>query len=170
MKNKLLLISCCCLTAIVVGVAGRIEYLNIKSNHFLPRNEVAVREWVIPELEEVLERLENKIYERRQDAAAAAAHESGSKPAEVVFGPPYSASEQKTLDSMKNLHASHTLLRWWVGSFGIAQYFLAPIALIAAIVCVVAFGGWRTKSTAAFCAGLNGISILLMLTRNYWNA
>ena len=170
MVNKWLLISCCIITAIVVCTACRIEYLNIQSSFFLPRYEVAVKEWVIPELDVVIQRLEDKIYERRQHYAAAVALENGGDPAEVSFGPPYSAAEQRTLDSMKNLHASHINLRWWVHSFGIAQYFIAPIALLVAIICVVAFGGWGTKSTAALCACLNGISISLMLTRNYWNA
>ena len=171
MKNKWLLISCYLLTVIVVTTACRIEYLNIKSGYFLPRNPAAVRNWIIPELDEVLERLDYQIYERRQNSAAAEAIENGSSvTAEVSLGAPYSAFEQRTLDSMKNLHTSHSYLQWWVYSFGTAQYLLAPAALIAAIVCCVSLGGWGSKSTAAFCACLNVGSIVLMLTRNYWNA
>ena len=168
--NKWLLISCYCLTALVVAVACRIEYLNVKSSYFLPRHAHGDSAWVIPELDEVMERSEDLIYERRQNSAAAVAIETGEKPAEVTFGAPYTAAEQRTLDSMKNLHASHTELRWWVTSFGIAQYFVAPAALIAAIVCIVSLSSWLIKSSAAVCAGLNGISIILMLTRNYWSA
>lgn len=166
--NRWLLISCYCLTAVVVAVACRIEYLNVKSNYFLPRHAHGDKPWEIPELDEVMERSEDLIYERRQNSAAAIAMESGTEPAEVTFGAPYSQAEQRTLDSMRNLHASHTNLRWWVNSFGIAQYFIAPAALIAAIVCIVCLGHWAIKSSAALCAGLNGISIVLMLTRNYW--
>lgn len=169
MKSKWLLIICCCLTAVVVCIACRIEYLNIKSDHFLPRHEVAVNSWVVPELDEVLERLDNVIYERRQNVASAEAVEKSTPLTEVSFGAPYSADEQRSVNSMKNLHASHTELRWWVGSFGIAQYLLAPAALIVAIICVVSIAGWGNKSTAALCACLNGISVLLMMTRNYWN-
>ena len=171
MKTKWLLIFCLCLTAIVVCTACRIEYLNIKSGYFLPRHEAAVKNWVIPEIDEVLERLDNLFYERRKNSAAAEAFENGSsETAEITFGAPYSVAEQRSLDSMKNLHASHTYLQWWVGSFGIAQYFLAPAALVIAVFCAVAPTGWVSKSTAGLCAFLNGGSIVLMLTRNYWNA
>ena len=170
MKNKWLLIACYCLTAIVVCTALRIEYLNIKSGYFLPRNEAAVRNWVLPELDEFLERVDDQIYERRQNSAEADAIENNTQIAEVLPGAPYSAAEQRTVESMKNLHASHIYLQWWVRSFGIAQYLLAPAALVAAVICIVAISGWASKSTAALCAGMNGISILLMLTRNYWNA
>jgi hypothetical protein len=37
-------------------------------------------------------------------------------------------------------------------------------------VCIVSLSSWLIKSSAAVCAGLNGISIILMLTRNYWSA
>jgi hypothetical protein len=170
MMSKWLLISCYLLTVIVVAVASRIEYLNVKSDFFLPRHAHGGRPWEIPELDLVMERSDDLIYERRQNSAAAVAIENGSKPAEVTFGAPYSAAEQRTLDSMKNLHASHTNLRWWVSSFGIAQYFIAPVALCAAVICIVCLGSWGVKSSAALCAGLNAISIILMLTRNYWFA
>ena len=171
MKTKWLLISCLYLTAIVVCTACRIEYLNIKSGYFLPRHEAAVKVWVIPELDEVLERLDHLLYERRQNSAAAEAIENGTAvTAEITLGAPYSAAEQRSLDSMKNLHTSHTYLQWWVGSFGIAQYLLAPAALILAIVCAVVLTGWGSKSFAGLCAFLNGASIVLMLTRNYWYA
>jgi hypothetical protein len=171
MQNKWLLTCCCCLTAIVIGIACRIEYLNIKSQFFLPRNHVATINWHIPELEVVLERLDDQIYERRQNSAFAEAIENGSDVlAEVSFGAPYSESEQKTLDSMKKLHATHTNLQWWVGSFGIAQYFLAPLALIIAVFCAVGLSGWGSKSTAVLCACLSCVSILRMLALNYWNA
>ncbi len=171
MKTKWLLIVCLFFTAIVVCTAGRIEYLNIKSGYFLPRHEAAVRNWVIPELDEVLERLDHVFYERRRNSAAAEAFENGTaETAEITHGPPYSAAEQRSLESMKNLHASHTYLQWWVGSFGIVQYFLAPAALILAIFCSVSLAGWVSKSTAGLCAFLDAASIVLMLTRNYWNA
>ncbi len=168
MMSKWLLISCYCLTAVVVGVACRIEYLNIESQYFLPRPEASPGGWVIPELDEVLERSDDLIYERRQNFADVEASENGGASAEVLFGAPYTAAEQRTLDSMKKLHASHTTLQWWVSSFGIAQYFVAPAALIVAIICFVSRGNWAAKSSAALCAGLNGIGIVLMLTRNYW--
>ena len=171
MKSKWLLISCCCLTVIVICIAFRIEYLNIKSQFFLPRNDAAYSNWEIPELDLVLERLDNQIYERRQNSAAADAIENGSSViAEVSLGAPYSEAEQKTLDSMKKLHATHTSLQWWVSSFGIAQHFLAPLALIIAVICAVALAGLSSKSTAALCACLNGLSILRMLALDYWNA
>jgi hypothetical protein len=171
MKSKWLLISCYLLTIVVVTTACRIEYLNIHSGYFLPRNPATVGNWIIPELDEVLERLDYQIYERRQNFADAEAIENGSSvTAEVSLGAPYSASEQRTLDSMKNLHASHSYLQWWVYSFGTAQYLLAPAALIAAIICCVSLGGWGFRSSAAFCACLNVGSIVLMFTRNYWNA
>lgn len=168
--SKWLLISCYCLTALVVGIACRIEYLNIKSDHFLPRQQHGFKNWVIPDLDVVLERSDDIIYERRQNSAAAAAMENGGEPAKVAFGAPYSAAEQRTLDTMKELHASHTTLRWWVGSFGAAQYFIAPAALLAAVICIVSLGNWAVKSSAALCACLNGVGIILMFTRNYWFA
>ncbi len=167
--SKWLLILCYCLTAVVVCIACRIEYLNVESEHFLPRQYAGLESWVIPELDVVLEKSDDLIYERRQNSAAALAMEEGNAPAEVTFGAPYSEAEQRTLDKMKRLHASHTTLQWWVGSFGIAQYFIAPVALIAAIICIVSLSGWTVKSTAALCACLNGVGIILMLTRNYWS-
>ena len=171
MKSNWLLIACYCLTTIVVGVACRIEYLNVKSGYFLPRHELAFRHWVVPELDELIERTDDQIYQRRQNTALAEAMENGDAvPAEVPLGAPYSAKEQKFLDSMKTFHASHKNLQWWVGSFGIAQYFLAPAAFLVAIICAVVVTGWGAKSTAGVCAFLNALSILMMLTRNYWNA
>lgn len=170
MKSKWVLITCCLLTAIVFGVACRIEYLNAKSGYFLPRNNYAFKGWVIPELDEVVKRTEGQIYQRRQNAALAKALENGDDVLpEVPMGAPYSAKEQQSINAMKNFYFSHKNLQWWVSSFGIAQYFLAPAALLIAIVCAVAVNGWRPKSTAGMCAFLNGVSILMMLTRNYWN-
>lgn len=166
--SKWLLVTCYCLTALVVGVACRIEYLNLKSEHFLPQPLPGIENWIIPELDVVLERSDDLIYERRQNLAAAIAAETGDQQAEVNFGAPYSADEQRRLDNMKVLHASHTNLRWWVTSFGFAQYFIAPVAFIAAVICLVSLSSWPAKSSAALCACLNGICILLMLTRNYW--
>jgi hypothetical protein len=170
MKTKLLLIACFGLTAVVVCIACRIEYLNVQSGYFLPRQYAVETDWVIPEIDVVLERMDDQLFERRQNLAAAVAAENGTnEPTPVSFGAPYSASEQKSVDSLINLHASHSDLQWWVGSFGIAQYFLAPIALIVAIISVVALAGWGYKSIASLCVCLNGASIILMLTRNYWD-
>jgi hypothetical protein len=170
MNTKALLMTCLGLTAIVVCIACRIEYLNVQSGYFLPRHDASDTAWVVPEIGEVLERLDDQFFERRQNLAAVEAAVNGAnEPKSVSIGAPYSASEQRSLDSLKDLHASHSSLLWWVGSFGIAQYFLAPLALIVAIICAVALAGWGYKFAASLCACLNGLSIVLMLTRNYWN-
>ncbi len=192
-KSNWLLICCMALTAFVVIIATRIEMLNVEGQYVLPRatgsSSEAVDRWVIPEIDVVIERLDEQFFEQRQHVAAITASEqptseqptaeqpTSEQPAtaqpiqEVVkYGPPYSAQEEKFITSVKKLHAAHTNILWWLKSFGRAQYFLAPAALFIAVLCAVSLSGWLPKSTAGMCACLNIGSIVLMLTRSYWQS
>lgn len=173
MKSKWLLVCCLALTAFVVFVATRIELLNIEANYVLPRqqgiNEPALAKWVVPELDDVIDRLDEQFYEQRLSVLGLSDAAEPDK-AVVKYGPPYSAQEEKFMNNVKKLHSSHSTILWWVKSFGRAQYFLAPAALIIAVFCAVSLSGWLPKSTAGLCAGLSSVSILLMLTRSYWQA
>ncbi len=173
MKSKWLLVFCLALTAFVVFVATRIEMLNVEANYVLPRqqglNEPVLEKWVVPELDEVIERLDEQFYEQRLSILGLT-ESAESERAEVKYGPPYSPLEEKFLTNVKKLHTSHTSILWWVSSFGRAQYFLAPASLLIAVFCAVSLSGWLPKSTAGLCACLSSVSILLMLTRSYWQA
>lgn len=173
MKSKWPLVCCLALTAFVVFVATRIELLNIEANYVLPRqqalNEPVLEKWVVPELDEVVERLDEQFYEQRLSVLGLT-EAAESERAAVKYGPPYSPQEERFLNNVKKLHASHSSILWWVKSFGRAQYFVAPAALLVAVLCAVTLSGWLPKSTAGLCACLSSVSILLMLTRSYWQA
>lgn len=174
--SKWLLVCCLALTAVVVITAARIELLNIEGQQVLPRlagsNSDSSKEWVIPEIEVVIERLDEQFYEQRMNAVGILSEESEDQPqqAQVKYGPPYSPLEQNFLASVTRLHAAHTNLLWWLKSFGRAQYFLAPAALVIAVLCAVSLSGWLKKSTAGMCAVLSIASIVLMFTRSYWES
>lgn len=93
-----------------------------------------------------------------------------SPPLDIPYGAPYSEQEQRTIDSLTQLHASHIELRWWVSKFGMVQYILAPATFLLALFCAVSLPGARKKSTAALCAFLCATCIFLMLVRGYWHA
>jgi len=173
MRSKWLLVCCLALTAFVVFVAIRIELLNIEANYVLPRqqglNEPVLEKWVVPELDEVIERLDEQFYEQRLSIQGLSDADEPER-AVVKYGPPYSPQEERFLTNVKKLHASHSSILWWIKSFGRAQYFLAPAALLIAVFCAVSLSGWLPKSTAGLCAALSSVSILLMLTRSYWLA
>ena len=171
--SKWLLIFCLTLTALVVGIAVRIELLNIEGQFVLPRQSVfsdqPVEKWVIPEIDLVVERLDEQFYEQRLNLAGLGAA-TPEQQGQVKYGPPYSPVEENFLTSVKKLHAAHSELLWWLKSFGRAQYFLAPVALIIAVLCAVSLSGWFSKSTDSLCAFLSIASIVLMFTRSYWES
>ncbi len=170
MRAKSLVVSCLVLlTAFVATIALRIEYLNALAGHVFPRHEMA-KEYDskgIAKLDVVLERLDRQIFDRREEAAQM---EDTSKfgNAVPVFGAPYSPIEQRSINNVKNQHGILTQLHWYIDNFGIAQHFLAPAALLMAVVCGLAFTGRPLKLTAGVCGSLSCAAIFLMLVRGYW--
>ena len=114
MRLKFSLVSCVVfLTAIVSYTAFRIEYLNALSGHVLPRhtNQATQGKWEIAALSIVLDRLDDQFFERRQGPASMIS-EDGSIPKPAVFGAPYSATEQRSIDMAKIQHDVLTKLQW----------------------------------------------------------
>ncbi len=184
------LVACLILTAAVVGVTVRIEVLNAQSGYFLPRVRYPysrnITKWELPELEDVVDRIDHQFYERRCAVAvvtAAKTHQDITKvstgltdaetaevTSQIPFGPPYSDVEQRFIDSVKRLHDSHTRLHWWMSFFGRPMYFVGGVTVLFSVLCLVALNGWFHKSTAGLCTCLSIACILVILTRNYWEA
>lgn len=169
--KSILLICAVFFTAIVAFTAFRIEYLNAMGGHVLPLHwsEHTRGKWEIAELNVVLDRLDNQFFERRHGPASLT-NDDGSVPKPVVFGAPYSANEQRSIDSVKVQHDILTKLHWNVSYPGWAQYFLAPAALLMAIICGLCFSGVATKIIAFTCGSMCFVGIFLALVRGYWSA
>jgi hypothetical protein len=174
MGTKSVLLTCMALlTATVVLSVGRIEYLNAVGGHVLPRSERFGQRSVfdIAELDAVLNHMDQKFYDRRIVSAEADAYENGgTEPAAVSRGAPYSKSEQRSIDYVTLQHEVLTKLHWWIKNLGWAQYFIAPIALLASISCGLASKGWPIKALAVTCASLCCYCIFVILVRGYWAA
>lgn len=162
------------LTAFVLLVALRIEYLNALAGHVLPRHtHDGVDQFDtggIAKIEVVMGRLDQQFFDRREEVARMEntielAEKAPNVPA---YGAPYSPSELRSIDNVKYQHGILTQLIWYLGNFGMVQHFLAPAALLFAIVCGLGFSGWSIKTIAALCGALSCVAIFLMLVRGYW--
>jgi len=174
MKTKFIVVGCLLLlTGFVVFSACHIEYLNALGGHVLPRHEsdLAEGKWEIAELPVVLGRLDDQFLERRYLAALSQARSNESEPpAEVVPGPPYSASEQRSIDFIKSQHDVLIRLHWATKTLGIAQYFLAPIVLLLAMGYGILVRGIPSKVLTGICGSLSLLAMFLIAVRGYWEA
>jgi len=174
MNTKSMLLACMAfLTAIVVLSVGRIEYLNAAGGHVLPRHlvEGKPRSWNIADLGAIMEDLDQRFLDRRQLAAGVDAYDKGEKePAAITTGAPYSVSEQRAIDTVTRQHNVLTKLHWSIKNIGLAQYVIAPTALLLCIGVGLAMKGWKIKAFAVGCSILCLASIFLILIREYWYA
>jgi hypothetical protein len=170
--HKLMVWTCVLFTLLAVMVAARIEYLNVHAGYFLPRqpSDLMLPTWRTLSPEDAKEILEGRIYEQREQLNASFAPGDDGPSVAPSYGPPYSDLEKGYMERMLSMHDSHNRLHWWVSTFGVLQYFLAPIALFIAIACVVSVASYWVKSAAGLCALLDTACVLLMLTRGYWHA
>ncbi len=162
------------LTAFVLFVALRIEYLNALAGHVLPRHtHDTVSQFDtggIANFDVVMGRLDQQFFERRE-AVAQMENSSGfadKAPIVPVYGAPYSPMELRAIDKVKYQHGILTQLVWYLGNFGMVQHFLAPAGLLFAIICGLGFSGWSIKTMAGVCGTLSSVAIFLMLVRGYW--
>ncbi len=116
MLTKFTLLGCAILTLLVVTTALSIEHWNNKSGHFLPRREQSMaREWRVPSLEYILDRIDYQIAEQRAGKYSLEHPDDEPTPADhTFFGAPYSPTEQAFIDRGKDDHKSFTQLHWWV--------------------------------------------------------
>ena len=167
--KKVMVICLISLTVLVVLSVCRIEYLNAIGGHVLPRQESAAGQfvnWEIAELSVVLARLDDQFFERREIAVGVDATEATAP----KHGPPYSASEQRSIASVTRQHEVITKLHWSLRNLGWPQYFLAPTALLLAAICGLGWKGIGTKVFASVCGSLCWMAFFLVLVRGYWQA
>lgn len=171
--SRLMLLSCFLLTVVAVFIAARIEYLNVHAGYLLPRHpsNIELPAWVVPSDDAAQNFIDTRIYEQREQMAFHLASMDPAAPVpEPTFGPPYSSNEQRFVNVLQHQFTMHAKLHWWVSNFGMAQYALAPLALVVAVSCLVCLASIWIKSAATCCALLNAGCVLLMYTRGYWHA
>jgi hypothetical protein len=171
--SRFLLGSCVLLTILVVFVAARIEYLNVQAGYALPRHpsDEIVPRWEVPDTKVIQDHIDSFIFKQREQMAFMATSQDPSVPITLPsYGAPYNSFEQRYVNSMQFQFAMFSKLHWWVYYFGMPQYFLAPLALLLAVVCLVCESNLWSKSFSCLCALLSCSSVLLMYTRGYWHA
>jgi hypothetical protein len=168
MWTKLTIIGCLLLTAVVVHTALRIERINALCHQYLPRaHQAAGTTWEIPQLQHVLNYVEDKIAIRRSNSYSVEHPDEQLPPEDKFFGAPYSASEQKWIDDSVADHAMYSKLHWWVTRFGSVQYVLAPLAFVWAIGNFLSIRKTKLRVVSTLCAALAFGAIFLMIFRGY---
>ena len=153
------------LTAFVLVVALRIEYLNSLAGHVLPRHTHdrvdQFNTGGIAKFEVVMERLDQQFFDRREEVARMeSSNELLEKvPVVPVYGAPYSPTELRSIDNVKYQHGILTQLLWYLGNLGMVQHFLAPATFLFAIVCGLGFSGGSIKTIAGVCGTLSCVAI-----------
>lgn len=165
MMTKLTVIGCLILTAVVVVTALRIEQLNSQSGMFLPRpsNEP----WQVASLDQVHAYIDSQIAIRRSGLFSVEHPDEAIPAPESFVGAPYTAGEQAWFDRSTVEHSALSRLRWWVISFGAAQYLIAPIALFWAATNFLAIRKTPHRISSGLCALLAFAAIFLMVFRGY---
>lgn len=167
MWTRITLIGCFVLTAIVVFTAVRIEQLNVRSGHLLPRANVDSGDWRVPELQSILSYVDDKIATRRSNEFAYE-HPLEPLPEEAAFlGAPYTEPEQRLFDNSIAQHASHSRLHWWVSTMGVAQYALAPLAVLWAAGNFLGLSKLPLRLLSGACGACAFVAIFLMILRGY---
>jgi hypothetical protein len=172
MQSKLAFVGCLILTVIVVHTCVRIEVLNARYGYYLPRTDFGNgnQKWRVAGRRATMRWLEHKIHMERCAAYAAAHPDDPMDDLERFCGPPYSADEQKMIDTELAENELRAELWSWVASMGILQYILAPLTFAWAVALAVCNRSHLIRMSAIGFAVAAAVSIVLMFHRAYFTS
>lgn len=160
------------LTAVVLHTCIRIEVLNARYNHYLPRTDWGNgnQKWRCAASSLLLRSLERDIAnDRYHRFMQTHPDESGSDP-DQFLGPPYSVAEKTFIDTEMAENDLRATLLGWVSSFGLLQYLLAPLAFCISIASLYFNPNVIIRLVAGSCTVFILVAIALMIYRGYFTS
>ncbi|QDV61054.1 hypothetical protein [Crateriforma conspicua] len=172
MRSKAKIVCCLLLTAIVLHTCIRIEVLNARNGHFLPRAHPAAGnpKWRVVAPTLLARSLERTIAIDRLTSHVSQ-HPNYPEPGiEEFIGPPYTDAEQALIDTEIARNKLSFQLRDWVSGMGLLQYILAPVALLSSLVLMRGTENLAVRFASVACAVSNVTSMYLMFHRGYFTS
>jgi hypothetical protein len=149
---------CAALTAAVVNTCAQIEYHNWRSGNYLDV-KTTQEPGVTWHTAATGERVKNMFVQRMRLTRGATE--------EDLKAPP-SVEELNSFETWRQRALRENRLHWWVSTFGVLQYLLAPLAVIWAAF--LALKSRKHRVPSIVFAGLALMCIVMMLHRQYFQS
>ena len=171
-NRKWIFFACLLLTVVVLHTCIRIEVLNARYNHFLPRTDAGNGNprWRCAASSLLLRSLERDIAnDRYRRFMQAHPNEPGSDP-DQFLGPPYSVAETTFIDAEMAENDLRASLLGWVSSFGLLQYILAPLAFCSSLASLYFNHNVIIRLVAGSCTVSILVAVGFMIYRGYFTS